>query len=187
MWYIKSKSLSRVWLFVTVDCPWGSPGQNTGVGSRSLLQGIFPTQRLNPGLLLGRQILYHWATLKPHMICESVSQVAQSCPTLCDPMDCSLPGSSVHGIFQARILEWVAISFSRGSSWPRDRTRVPHIVGRRFTVGGLTYSSHHWSTLPHPANEPSLSLIFKAVEKQKRKTDGLTGNIYKSRDNSTHS
>ena len=44
------------------------------------------------------------------------SEVAQSCPTLCDPVDCSLPGSSVHGIFQARILEWVAISFSRRSS-----------------------------------------------------------------------
>ena len=50
--------------------------------------------------------------------------VTKSCLTLCDPMDCSLPGSSVHGIFQARILEWVAISFSRGSSWPRDQTRV---------------------------------------------------------------
>ena len=44
------------------------------------------------------------------------SEVVQLCPTLCDPMDCSPPGSSVHGIFQARILEWVAISFSRGSS-----------------------------------------------------------------------
>ena len=55
---------------------------------------------------------------------ESESEVAQSCPTLCDPVDCSLPGSSVHGIFQARILEWVAISFSRGSSRPRDRTLV---------------------------------------------------------------
>ena len=50
------------------------------------------------------------------------------------PMDCSLPGSSVHGIFQARILEWAAISFSRGSSWPRDRTQVSRIIGRRFTV-----------------------------------------------------
>ena len=46
--------------------------------------------------------------------------VAQSCPTLCHPMDCSPPGFSVHGILQARILEWVAISFSRGSSRPRD-------------------------------------------------------------------
>ena len=48
------------------------------------------------------------------------SEVVQSCLTLCHPMDCSLPGSSTHGIFQARILEWVAISFSRGSSQPRD-------------------------------------------------------------------
>ena len=51
---------------------------------------------------------------------ESESEVAQSCPTLCDTMYCNLPGSSVHGIFQARVLEWVAISFSRGSSQPRD-------------------------------------------------------------------
>ena len=62
-----------------------------------------------------------------------VSEVTQSCPTLCNPIDCSLPGSSVHGIFQARVLEWVAISFSRGSSRPRDRTHVSRVVGRRFT------------------------------------------------------
>ena len=49
-----------------------------------------------------------------------LSSVAQSCPTLCDPMDCSLPRSSVRGIFQARVLEWVVISFFRGSSQPRD-------------------------------------------------------------------
>ena len=49
-------------------------------------------------------------------------------------MDCSLPGSSVHGIFQARVLEWVAISFSRGSSQPRKRTRVSRTAGRRFTI-----------------------------------------------------
>ena len=61
-------------------------------------------------------------------------EVAQSCPTLYNPMDCSLPGSSVHRIFQERILEWVAISFSRKSSWPRDRTHVPRIVGRCFTI-----------------------------------------------------
>ena len=53
---------------------------------------------------------------------ESESEVAQSCPTLCNPMCCSLPGSSIHRIFQARVLEWVAISFSRGSSRPRDQT-----------------------------------------------------------------
>ena len=68
---------------------------------------------------------------------EWVSEVAQSCQTLCDLMDCSPPGSTTHGIFQARILEWVAISFSRRSSRPRDWTHVSHmvsIVGRRFTV-----------------------------------------------------
>ena len=61
------------------------------------------------------------------------SEVTQSCPTLCDPVDCSLPGSSVHGILQTRILEWIAISFSRGSSRPRDWTWVSHIAGRCFT------------------------------------------------------
>ena len=50
--------------------------------------------------------------------------VTQSCPTLCNPMDCNLPGSSVHEILQARILEWIANSFYRGSSWPRDQTWV---------------------------------------------------------------
>ena len=61
-------------------------------------------------------------------------EVAQSCPTLCDPVDCSPPGSSAHGILQARILEWVAISFSRGSSWPRDQTQVSCIAGRHFNL-----------------------------------------------------
>ena len=58
----------------------------------------------------------------------------KSRPTLCDPMDCSLPGSSVHRIFQAIVLEWIAISFSRGSSQPRDQTQVSHIVDRCFTI-----------------------------------------------------
>ena len=60
--------------------------------------------------------------------------VAQSCPTLCDPMDCNPSGSSVPGIFQARILEWVVISFSRGSSQPRNRTHISCIPGRFFTT-----------------------------------------------------
>ena len=59
---------------------------------------------------------------------------AQSCPTLCDPMDCSLPGSPIHGIFQARILEWVAMPSSRGSSRPRDQTQVSHIAEGFFTI-----------------------------------------------------
>ena len=69
--------------------------------------------------------------------------VAQSCPTLCNPVDCNPPGSSVHGIFQARILEWVVSSFSTGSSWPkdlswpRDPTRVSRIAGRCFTIWAI--------------------------------------------------
>ena len=65
--------------------PWDSPGKNTGVGCHFLLQC---------------------------MKAKSENEVAQSCPTLSDPMDCSLPGSSIHGIFQARVLEWGAIAFS---------------------------------------------------------------------------
>ena len=61
----------------------------------------------------------------------------QLCPTLCDPMDCSPPGSSVQRILQAGILKWVVLSFSRGSSQPRDRTHVsmsPALAGRFFTI-----------------------------------------------------
>ena len=65
---------------------------------------------------------------------ESESEISWSFPTLCDPIDCSLSGSSIHGIFQARTLDWVAISFSKRSSQPRDRTLVSRIVGRHFTV-----------------------------------------------------
>ena len=71
------------------------------------------------------------------LIEEGESEVAQSCPTLCHPMDCSLSGSSAHGIFQARVLEWIAICFSRGSSRARNRTRVSCIAGRRFTVWAI--------------------------------------------------
>ena len=69
------------------------------------------------------------------MLCTFTSVlIAQLCLTLCNPKECSPPGSSIHGILQARVLEWVAIPFSRGSSLPRDWTRVFCIVGRFFTV-----------------------------------------------------
>ena len=78
---------------------------------------------------------FRWAILLLLLFSSILhGKVAQSCLTLCDPVGCSLPGSSVHGIFQARVLEWIAISFSRGSSQPRDKTRVSHIVDRRLTV-----------------------------------------------------
>ena len=76
---------------------------------------------------------------------ESESEVAQSCSTLCNPMDCSLPGSSFHGIFQATVLERVAISFSRGSSKPRDRTRVFHNC--RQTLYPLSHQRGPWATM----------------------------------------
>ena len=76
---------------------------------------------------------------------ESEREVAQLCLTLCDPRDCSLPGSSVHGISQAIVLEWIAISFSRGSSRPRDQTWVSCIIDRRFTV--TAKQKHFVSTL----------------------------------------
>ena len=60
--------------------------------------------------------------------------ITMSCPTLCAPTDCSLPGSSVHGVSQARILEWVVISSSQGSSWSRDRTHISCFAGRFFTT-----------------------------------------------------
>ena len=75
----------------------------------------------------------YWISI--YIISEWVSEwVAQSCPTLCDPKDGGPPGSSVRGIFQARILQWVAIPFSRGSSPPRYQTWVSHIASRLVTI-----------------------------------------------------
>ena len=61
-------------------------------------------------------------------------QSLQSCPTLCDPVACGPPGSSVHGILQTRIPEWIAIFFTRGSSQPRDQTHISYVEGRFFTT-----------------------------------------------------
>ena len=74
------------------------------------------------------------ASWEAHVKSSQVKLLAQSCLTLCNPMDGSPPGSSIHGILQARILEWVAISFSRRSSRPRDQTQVSRIAGRRFNL-----------------------------------------------------
>ena len=82
--------------------------------------------------------------------------VAQSCLTLCGPMDCRPPGSSVHGILQARILEWVAIFFSRGSPPLKDRTQVSCIAGRFFTAwapGKLLQTGGPWNK-PNTDSEP---------------------------------
>ena len=104
--------------------PWDSPGKNTGVGCHFLLQCVkvkslshvwlFETPRTAayqapPSMGFSKQ--KYWSGVPfPSPMCES--EVAQLCPTLGDPMGCSPPGSSVYGILQARVLEWVAISFS---------------------------------------------------------------------------
>ena len=94
--------------------PWDCPGKNTGVGCHFLLQC---------------------------MKVKSESEAAQSCPTFIDPMDCSLPGSSVHGIFQARVLEWVTIPFSRGSPQCRDEPGS-------FALQEDSYSLSHQESIP---------------------------------------
>ena len=142
-------------------CPWDSPGKNIGVGCHFLLQGIFPTQGSNP---IGRRIPEENTTTKNirrqtvlkkglwlkslpkrntlfRLLCDSKinknsvkALIAQPYPAFCDPMDCRLPGFIVHGILLVRILEWVAIPFSRGSSQSRDRTWVSSTEGTFFTV-----------------------------------------------------
>ena len=85
--------------------------------------------------------------------CKGKVLVAQLCPTLCDPMTCNPPGSSVHGVFQVRILEWVAVPFSRWSSRPRDQTWVSCIAGRFFTVWA-SRGAHKWATTISPYPQP---------------------------------
>ena len=82
-------------------------------------------------------------------------------------MDCNLPRSSIHGLFQARVLEWVAISFSRGTSQPRNRTWVSHIVGRCFTIWTTRWILNHWHTREVPilflTGKPEPSNIIKSA------------------------
>ena len=98
-------------------------------------------------------LFFFWLS---HVTCgilvpRSEVKVAQSCPTLCDPMD-----YTVHGILQARILEWVAVPFSRGSSQPRDQLQVSHIAGGFFTSWATREAQEYWSgwPVPSPADLP---------------------------------
>ena len=94
--------------------PWDSPGKNTGVGCHFLLQCIKV---------------------------KSESEVTQSCPTLSDPMDCSLPGSSIHGIFQARALEWAAIAFSNKKLEPlKFQTDIFHFLWKVWHSSSSAYT-----------------------------------------------
>ena len=88
----------------------------------------------------------------PYTLLKVKKVKVKSCLTLCNPVGCSPPGSSVHGILQARILEWVAIFFSRPSSQPRDRTQVSRIAGRRFNL---------WATITAHIMEQPLQLLTR--------------------------
>ena len=83
----------------------------------------------------------HDFVFDPSVLYKCLVKYPDICPTLWDPMDCSLPGSSIRGIFQARILEWVAIFFSKRSSQLRDWTRVSHIIGRCLTIWATRWIS----------------------------------------------
>ena len=137
--------------------PWDFPGKSTGVG-----QDLLKQSKMRPAVSsvtayakhLEINLQYHYlkgiCRSLTFLLCFRPSKGAPyveglclwerkkaklpSCVRLCDPMDCSPPGSSVHGSLQARILEWVTIPFSRGSSQPRDRTQVSCIAGRFFTI-----------------------------------------------------
>ena len=100
--------------------------------------GIEPTSPVAPALQADSLLLSHWES-PGNMTCMCAKSL-QSCPTLCNPVDCSPPGSSVHEILQSCILEWAAMPFSRGSSQLRDQTPVSYIscIGRQ-----VLYHNHH--------------------------------------------
>ena len=124
--------------------------------SSSILYWVIFIQPLNIA-----DVKYGWNKLCLEILCFLISKVkvlvAQPCLTLCDLMDYSPPGSSVHGILQMRILEWVTVPFSRESSRPRDRTWLSCMTGRLFTV---------WAT--GEALDYSLVLLNAAVRLQQR-------------------
>ena len=121
-----------------IDCSLPGSSVHGILQARTLDWVAMPSSRGSSPQRYGTRLLclLHWQAgslpLAPHKtLCVLVAQL---CLTLCDPTDCSPPGSNVLGIFQARILEWVAIPFCRGSSWPRDQTQLSCIADRFLTV-----------------------------------------------------
>ena len=135
---------SHRWQPTRLPHPWDSPGKNTGVGCHFLLQC---------------------------MRVKSDSEFDQSCLTLRDPMDCSLPGSSVHGIFQARVLEWGAIAFSKARvlvSWKKGICEslglLPFFWGGSvawsFPCFSVLFLPNTWAVLPKHGSFPALTKIY---------------------------
>ena len=117
-------------------CPWDSPAKNTGYMSSSRGSSQPRDWTCVSYFCIAGWFFTISATWEvPLNECEV--KVTKSCPTLCDPMDCSLPGSSIHGIFQARILEWIAVYSSRGSSQFRNWTQLSCIASWYFTIWAI--------------------------------------------------
>ena len=102
------------------------------------------------------------APTRRHRLAAAAAKSLQSCPTLCDPMDCSLPNSSVYGIFQVRILEWVAISSFQGSSWPRDRICISYgsCIGRQILYRLSHLRKLTWERLMGKSNTSLITHIY---------------------------
>ena len=113
-----------------------------------------------PGSIPGWGTGFHMPQLK---VCMSQLKVLCASVRLCDPTDCSLSGSSVYGIFQARGREWIAISFSRGSSRPRNWTQVSRIAGRLFTVWATREASSKEGSKILDQRATPQKLLFPAV------------------------
>ena len=125
---------SHRWQPTRLPCPWDSPGKNTGVGCHFLLQC---------------------------MKVKIESEVAQSCLTLSDPMVCSPPGSSIHGIFQASVLEWYAIAFSGRRIVPADNTKSPSWITALLWLRALYNLMKLW-TIPSRATQDGLVIVKRS-------------------------
>ena len=118
--------------------PWDFPGKSTGVGCHCPIGVV----NRSPST---EEVRTQLSVTVSYQHNEKKVKVPESCLALCDPTVCSLQGSSVHGILQARILERVAISFSRESSWPRDRIQVSCIAGGFYTIWATWEAQEYWS------------------------------------------
>ena len=140
------------WIVARLLCPWGFPGKNTGVGYHFLLQGIFLSQELNLHWRVDSLPQTTWEA-PINYSCVRMHSVLPSNPTLGHPVDCSPPGSSVHGILQARTLEWVTTPSSRASSPPRDWTQISCV----YCIASRPYTAE-------PPGKPKLFTVLYKYE-----------------------
>ena len=133
---INGVAKSQTWLSDWTELNWTESQAIERTRIRAYLERESSHSERDGEALLRTEVMLCWgqrlgrATMEPVCLCAKSLQL---CPTLFDPVECNLPGSSLHGVLQARLLEWVATPFFRGSSPPRDRTHVSYVshVGRR--------------------------------------------------------